>query len=106
MKKSYYSFVKDNIKFIVLDANFIKKKDNVISYCKRNYDKTTDDYPYIPDEEIKWLKKELDDNEKYYIIISHQSLTNDFQKRGICNREEIRAVLEERNLNGGEFYFV
>lgn len=105
LEKNYYSFIQDNIKFIVLDSNFIKKKDNTVPYYKRNYDKTIDDYPYIPDEEIKWLKKELEDTEKYYIIISHQSLANDFQKRGISNREEIRAILEERNLNGRKILF-
>ncbi len=105
LKKSYYSFIKDNIKFIVLDSNFIKKKDNIVPYYKRNYVKTTDNYPYIPDEEIKWLKKELEDNEKYFIIISHQSLTNDFQNRGISNREEIRTILEEKNLNGRKVLF-
>lgn len=100
MERSYYSFIVENIKFIILDANFINKKTNVIPYCKRNYDKSNDEYPYIPNEEIDWLKKELDDNDKYYIIISHQSLSNDFQKRGISNRKEIRAILEERNLKG------
>lgn len=105
LKKSYYSFSKDNIKFIVLDGNFIKKESSIVPYYKKNYDKTIDDYPYIPNEEIKWLKKELEAKEKYYIIISHQSLANNFQKRGISNREEVRAILEERNLNGRKILF-
>lgn len=105
LKKSYYSFIKENIKFIILDSNFIKKKDGIVPYYKKNYDKTTDDYPYIPDEEITWLKEELADNEKYYIILSHQSLTNDYQKRGISNRKEIRAILEEKNLSGRKILF-
>jgi hypothetical protein len=105
LKRSYYSFIKGNIKFIVLDSNFIKKKNDIIPYFKRNYDKSKDEYPYIPKEEIAWLKKELEDDEKYYIIISHQSLANDFQRRGISNREEIRSILEERNLNGNKILF-
>ena len=105
LKRSYYSFVNGNIKFIVLDANFIKKKDDIIPYCKRNYDKSNDDYPYVPKEEIEWFKKELEDIDKYYIIISHQSLANDFEKRGISNREEIRTILEERNRNGNKILF-
>ena len=105
MERSYYSFIIENIKFIILDANFINKKTNVIPYCKRNYDKSNDEYPYIPNEQIDWLKKELDDSDKYYILISHQSLSNDFQKRGISNRKEIRAILEERNLKGRKILF-
>lgn len=105
LERSYYSFVKENIKFIILDANFINKKNTVIPYCKRNYNKSNDEYPYIPNSQIEWLKKELADNDKYYIIISHQSLSNDFQKRGISNRKEIRAILEERNLNERKILF-
>lgn len=105
LERSYYSFIKENIKFIILDANFINKKTKVIPYCKRNYNKSNDEYPYIPNAEIEWLKKELADNDKYYVIISHQSLSNDFQKRGVSNRKEIRAILEERNLNGRKILF-
>lgn len=105
LERSYYSFIKENIKFIILDANFINKKTDVIPYCKRNYDKYNDEYPYIPKEEIEWLKKELEDDDMYYIIISHQSLSNDFQKRGVSNRNEIRAILEERNLSGRKILF-
>lgn len=105
LERSYYSFTRGNIKFIVLDANFIKKKNDIIQFCKRNYDKSNDEYPYIPEDEIEWLKKEIEDKEKYYIIISHQSLANDFEKRGISNREEIRSILEESNLNGSKILF-
>ncbi len=105
LERSYYSFTKGKIKFIVLDANFIKKENTTIQYCKQNQDKSSDEYPYIPEEEIEWLKKEIEDKEKYYIVISHQSLANDFEKRGISNREEIRAILEKGNQNGSKVLF-
>ena len=105
LEKSYYSFIKGNIKFIVLDANFINEKNNSIPYHKRNYSKSSHEYPYIPREEIEWLKEELEEDDKYYIIISHQSLSNDFQKRGISNRKEIREILEKRNLKEKKILF-
>ncbi|SCG82438.1 hypothetical protein DW1_0830 [Proteiniborus sp. DW1] len=43
------------------------------------------------------LKNELADEDLYYVLFSHQSLSNDFMKRGISNREEIREILERRN---------
>lgn len=100
MKNNYYSFSKDNIKFIVLDTCYIKRTDGYTPYYKRNYDKTSDSYPYIPPEELSWLANELNDNCEYYILFSHHSLVNEFAKRGVTNREEVRAILEKANGQG------
>lgn len=97
-----YSFVFGNVKFIVINANYIKTPNGSEPYYRRNYDKTTDNYPYVPKEEIEWLKNEIKDDRFYYVIFSHQSLSNDFMKRGISNREEIRTILEKRNSNGNK----
>jgi predicted phosphodiesterase len=105
MKKSYYSFVIENVKFIVLDGNYIKTPNEVKPYYKRNYNKTTYDYPHIPEEQMKWLKNEIKDDNFYYVIFSHQSLSNDFMKRGISNREEVRSILEQRNSHGRKVLF-
>jgi Icc-related predicted phosphoesterase len=100
MKNSYYSFVYENIKFIVLDANYIKTSEGSEPFCKRNYERIKGEYPYIPQEEIEWLKNELTEEQFYYVILTHQSLSNDFTKRGISNGKEIREILEKRNCNG------
>lgn len=105
IENGYYSFVFENIKFIVLDANYIKTQDGSKPYYKRNYNNTTNAYPYVPQEEIEWLKKEIVDDQFYYVIFSHQSLSNGFMKRGISNREEVRAILEQRNSNGKKVLF-
>lgn len=95
MKNNYYSFVKGDIKFIVLDTCYIKRDNEYIQYYKRNYDQTSDIYPYIPPTELSWLEKELDDSYKYYILFSHHSIANEFAKRGVANREEVRRVIEK-----------
>jgi predicted phosphodiesterase len=100
MKNNYYSFVYGNVKFIVLDANYIKTPDGCEPYCKRNYERTNGEYPYTPQEEIEWLKNELIEEQYYYVILTHQSLSNDFMKRGISNRQEIREILEKSNSSG------
>lgn len=105
MENGYYSFVFGNVKFIVLDANYIKTSNGSEPYCRRNYDKTMDDYPYVPRQEIEWLKNEIEDEQFYYVIFSHQSLSNDLMKRGISNREEVRTILEQRNSNGKKVLF-
>lgn len=105
MKNGYYSFVFGNVKFIMLDANYIKTPNGSKTYCRRNYDKTTDPYPYVPQEEIEWLRNEIEDEHYYYVVFSHQSLSNDFMKRGISNRKEVRAILDQRNSNGKKVLF-
>ncbi len=62
----------------------------------KNYKKSSDIYPIIPDFEIEWLKQEMYDKDLQYVIFSHHSLANDFPKRGIANREEIREILSTR----------
>lgn len=100
MKNNYYSFTKGNIKFIVLDACYIKKADGYTPYYKRNYNKSSDSYPYIPPEELSWLANELNDDCEYYILFSHHSLANEYAQRGVSNREEVRTILEKANGTG------
>ena len=97
LKNSYYSFVVQNIKFIMLDANYIRKACDDEPNYKCNYDAETDVYPFVPEEEIEWLNREIQDNQYYYIVCSHHGLTNDFRQRGIANRDRIRQILEHRN---------
>lgn len=100
MNSSYYSFKYDEVKFIVLDTCFIKTHDGYVPYCKRNYNKAKDLYPIVPNFEFDWLKTELADNSKYFVIFSHQSLENEFAKRGVYNRNEIRKLIDEVNNTG------
>ena len=65
-KKAYYSIAFDNIKFIVLDANY--NLDGT-PYDKGNFDWTK---AYIPEDQIGWLRKELKGNNKPVIIFIHQ----------------------------------
>ena len=105
IENGYYSFVFGNVKFIVLDANYIKTQNGSEPYYRRNYDKTTEAYPYVPQQEIEWLRNEIKEDEFYYVIFSHQSFSNDFMNRGISNREEVRAILEQRNINEKKVLF-
>lgn len=100
MDKSYYSFKMKNTKFIVLDSCYIKTANGYKPYLKRNYSKTTDIYPYVPEKQLEWLKNELNDDSKYYVIFSHHSLKNEFPKRGIGNKEEVQSIINDANNRG------
>jgi 3',5'-cyclic AMP phosphodiesterase CpdA len=100
MDNAYYSFRYGKVKFIVLDTCFIKTDKGYEPYFKKNYNKTKDIYPVIPDYELKWLEEQLTDNSKYYVIFSHHSFQNEFAKRGVYNRDEVRNLINEVNNTG------
>jgi len=47
---------------------------------------------------MKWLKKELEDEERKYIIFSHHSLANNFRDRGIFNRDSVRNLFRNKKV--------
>lgn len=42
----------------------------------------------------------MEDDSEYYVLFSHHSLANEFQKRGVANRQEVRAILENADGQG------
>ncbi len=98
LKNNYYSFIIDDVKFIMLDSNYIRKADGSIIYNQPMGEVKEYAYPYISEEELEWLKKEIEDDQLYYVIFSHHSLTNELANRGISNRNEVRRILEHRNV--------
>lgn len=97
LENSYYSFERDNIKFIVLNSCYFSKNGEEQPYLKKNYKCEDSVYPIIPTEELEWLKNELSDNKKY-VIFSHHSLVNEFRDRGIFNREEVRELFKDKEV--------
>lgn len=93
----YYSFGYGEYKFIVLDSCYWSSNCLEYSYYGRNYKEDGANFPLIPVNEMKWLKKELEDGKKY-IIFSHHSLVNDFKSRGIYNREEVRNLFHDKKV--------
>ena len=98
LERDYYSFTKGTVKFIVLNSCYMEKNGIERVYYKKEYDKHKDQYPVIPRKELQWLKEEMQDKNQYYVIFSHHSLSNDFPRRGIVNREEVRSLLEKRKV--------
>ncbi len=69
--KTYYSFVFENTKFILMDANYLSDGAN---YCRGNYDWTK---PYICSEQVAWLETELKhSNENDIVVFVHQNLAH------------------------------
>lgn len=88
--KSYYSFNRKKIHFVVLDGNFTKEGK---AYDHGNF--SWDDAS-IPEEEISWLKDDLKSNKLPVIVFIHQMLDDSKSvKQAVQNAAEVRQILEK-----------
>lgn len=86
-QKSYYSFDRGGVHFIVLDSCF---RSDGASYGRKNFEWTDAN---IPPAEIEWLEADLKANHLPVIVFAHQRLdvSND---HGVKNNVAVRKVLE------------
>lgn len=85
--KSYYSFDRKGIHFVVLDSCF---RSDGKPYQRKNFQWTDAN---VPTAELEWLTEDLKANQKPTIVFAHQRLdvTNN---HGVRNCEEVRKILE------------
>lgn len=93
----YYSFEKGDSKFIVLNTCYGDFDGEVKLFYQHNFRMKGTKYPIIPDEQRRWLEKELSDDKKH-VIFSHHSFFNDFPNRGVYGKEEYRKLFENSNV--------
>ena len=87
-RAAYYSFDVKSFHFVVLDACF---RADGTPYNAGNFDwKDT----FIPEEEIKWLKNDLQKSNKKSFIFVHQRL-DDEGEHGVSNCKQIRIIFED-----------
>ncbi|TKG90147.1 hypothetical protein EYV94_24400 [Puteibacter caeruleilacunae] len=93
--KSYYAFQMKGIRFVVLDANYNSEMQD---YEPGNF-KWND--ANIPEEQLKWLEKELSDSDLPTVVFIHQ-LLDDFAMKDdhdllhcVKNAAEVRTIMEK-----------
>lgn len=86
-ERSYYSFDRSGIHFVVLDSCF---RSDGTAYGRRNFTWTDAN---IPNEELQWLKADLKDTDKPVVVFAHQRLDVS-DNHGVKNASQVRAVLE------------
>ncbi|MCH2203310.1 MAG: metallophosphoesterase [Fuerstiella sp.] len=86
--KSYYSFDRKGIHFVVLDACF---RSDGVAYQRKNFDWTD---PNIEEREVEWLKQDLASTHKKTIVLVHQRL-DVAGPYGIKNANQVRKILED-----------
>lgn len=86
-EKSYYSFDRDGIHFVVLDSCF---RGDGRPYGRRNFHWTDAN---VPPAEIEWLEGDLEATNKPVIVFAHQRLDVS-NNHGVKNNADVRKVLE------------
>lgn len=87
-EKSYYSFDKGGMHFVVLDACY---RSDGVPYGRNNFQWTDAN---LPAEQVAWLRDDLRSTRQKTIVFAHQRLDVD-NHYGIKNAAEIRRVLED-----------
>jgi predicted phosphodiesterase len=86
-EQKYYSFDRKGIHFIVLDANFLADGTEY-DHGNFNWNNT-----YIPQSELDWLKKNLDETKLPSIVFCHQQLGGN-SGTGVRNAQDVRNILQ------------
>lgn len=86
-KKSYYSFERGHIHFVVLDSCF---RSDGEPYGRKNFQWTDAN---VPAAELEWLKSDLELSRKPVIVFAHQRLDVS-NNHGVRNNADVRKTLE------------
>ena len=87
--RTYYSFAKNGVKFIVLDGCYNAKNE---PYAPGNWEW---DDARVPPEEVEWLKGELAKGSGDVVVFVHQRVDPEAEHRHLMkNAAELRAVFE------------
>lgn len=93
----YYSFDMGGFHFVVLDPNYYLWDGRYISYENGNYFDVSYEsepvLPYLPPEQLQWLKEDLQRTSYPAVLLSHQRLCAG--DSAIRNAEDLRKVLQQ-----------
>lgn len=101
---SFYSFDMCGFHFVIIDASYYKINGQYIAFENGNYFEASYNYsqgdgegerllPWVPEEELEWLKEDLANAKFPTVLFSHQCLSeeDDF---GVLNAKEIKKILK------------
>lgn len=97
LSNPYYSVVHNGYKLIFLNTCYLNDNGEEKPYYRKNFKNIPSVHPIVPTDELQWLHDELSDGMKY-IVFSHHSLVNEFAKRGVSNRAEVRELFKGKSV--------
>lgn len=99
MENNYYSYDFGDFHFIVLDGNYLKIDGKYVDYGFANFYRPRNECPFLSEEQLDWLEKDLAGTNKHTIIFSHQSMEN--EQDGINNNDSFQSILVKANADAG-----
>jgi predicted phosphodiesterase len=91
--KPYYSFDRGGFHFVVLDPNYCCLNGKCVSYQNGNYFDAEGDLPYLPPEQLTWLREDLSGTPYPSVLFSHQRLMAG--RNGIRNADALGQILAD-----------
>ncbi len=92
-EQSHLSWDAEGWHFVVLDACF---RSDGVAYGRKNFEWTD---TFIPQEQLDWLRADLEAAEAPTIVFAHQRLDVD-NHYGVKNAAAVRQILESAKLDG------
>lgn len=86
-ESSYYSFDRGGVHFVIIDSCF---RSDGTPYQRRNFQWTD---PNVPEDELEWLRSDLDQNKKPTIVFAHQRF-DVANNHGVKNAKKVREIFE------------
>lgn len=86
-KRSYYSFDRGGVHFVVLDSCF---RSDGMPYGRKNFHWTDAN---VPAAELEWLEADLQQSDRPVIVFAHQRLDVS-NNHGVKNNADVRKILE------------
>ena len=101
LEKPCYFFDRNGYRFIAGDTNFYLEKGATVpthyeyyNFAKAKRRDAVEKGCLIPDEQLEWIRKTVDESPFPCVFFSHESI----ERRGsVVNAAEVRAVFEEAN---------
>ncbi len=90
----YYAWSQNGWRLIVLDSSYYRENGQLKDYNQGAYF-ATDDLPYLSQEELDWLEKELAAATEPVILFSHQPLFH--CPRGLRNVDDFQRIIARAN---------
>ena len=98
LPRGYYSFDVKGFRFIVCDCNYIRRRDGRVEhYSQANYFGVGegDVTGWMPEEQIAWLARTIDEAPGACVVCSHQSFER--ERGGVPNWRAVRKVFDDAN---------
>lgn len=97
LSSPYYSVIHNGYKLIFMNTCYLNDAGVEKPYYMRNFKHKSCSHPIVPTKELQWLQDELTDGMKC-IVFSHHSFVNEFAKRGVSNRADVRELFKGKSV--------